>query len=205
MTNDLGTLTGKHHYYPYGTEYAPGQDESLQNIHPGALVTTSENTRQWQHLSRFIQLSDIQNEAETQTPTALFGNPPPGTIVRRLRGGKMRSLQGLMDEFGAALQFFEGFGENWHALKECLSYLDEWLPADQYILLIPSSHQVLIDDPSQLKWLLKTLHEVGQWWLEPITDNEPFNRPSKGFKAIFATMPELFDTTLRRFESAYRS
>ena len=117
----------------------------------------------------------------------------------------MRSLQGLMDEFGAALQFFEGFGENWHALKECLSYLDEWLPADQYILLISNSDQVLVNDPSQLKWLLKTLHEVGQWWLEPITDNESFNRPSKRFKAIFATMPELFDTTLRRFESAFRS
>lgn len=168
-------------------------------------MTTPENNRQWQHLSRFIQLSDIQNETEAQTPNALFGNPPPGTIIRRLRGGKMRSLQGLMDEFGAALQFFEEFGENWHALKECLFYLDEWLPADQYILLIPSSHQVLVDDPSQLKWLLTTLHEVGQWWLEPITDNEPFNRPSKEFRAVFVTMPGLFETTLRRFESAFQS
>ena len=48
----------------------------------------------------------------------------------------MRRLPDLMNEFGAALQFFDGFGENWHALKECLSYLDEWLPATAYVLVV---------------------------------------------------------------------
>lgn len=33
--------------------------------------------------------------------------------VRLLRGWKMRSVDALMSEFGAALQFLEAFGENW--------------------------------------------------------------------------------------------
>jgi hypothetical protein len=35
LTNGTGTLTGKHHYYPYGTEYAPGQDDEQQYKYTG--------------------------------------------------------------------------------------------------------------------------------------------------------------------------
>ncbi|MDY7093083.1 MAG: RHS repeat-associated core domain-containing protein, partial [Acidobacteriota bacterium] len=35
LTNGLGTLTGKHHYYPYGTEYAPGQDDEQEYKYTG--------------------------------------------------------------------------------------------------------------------------------------------------------------------------
>jgi hypothetical protein len=90
-----------------------------------------------------------------------------------------------MNEFGAALQFFEGFGENWYALKECLEYLDEWLPADAYILVIENSEELLEEEPpNQLSAFLKTLHEAGDFWMKPISDNDRFNRKGIPFHVM---------------------
>jgi hypothetical protein len=90
-----------------------------------------------------------------------------------------------MDEFGAALQFFEGFGENWTALGECLNYLDEWLPAHAYILVVEAAEELLLDEQQdQLIALLKTLHDAGEWWSTPITDNGRFNRSSTPFHVL---------------------
>lgn len=107
-----------------------------------------------------------------------------------------------MDEFGAALQFFEGFGENWHALKECLSYLDEWMPARAYVLVLTSCQEVLSQSEEQdLKWLIVTLQEVGEWWSRPITDNQRFNRPAIPFHAILTCPPESIRSVSQRIAS----
>ena len=58
----------------------------------------------------------------------------------------MQTIQSLMDEISAAFQFFDGFGENWMALRECLEYLDEWLKADTYILVCEQAESVLSDE-----------------------------------------------------------
>jgi len=97
----------------------------------------------------------------------------------------MRTVTGLMNEFGASLQFFEGFGENWHALLECLEYLDEWLPAEAYVLVIEGAEELLRDEQSgQTIALLKTLHDAGEWWSKPITDNDRFNRNAIPFHVL---------------------
>jgi hypothetical protein len=91
-----------------------------------------------------------------------------------------------MDEFGAALQFFEGFGENWHALEECLDYMDEWLPAEAYILVVEQAESILADeDDDQLAALFITMHSVGEWWSRAITDNDRFNRAALPFHRLF--------------------
>ena len=77
-----------------------------------------------------VILCPSTGEDERWIPSRLYGRPDVKAAIKVLRGNKMRSRQGLMNEFGAALQFFEGFGENWHALKDCLSHLDEWMPAE---------------------------------------------------------------------------
>ena len=97
----------------------------------------------------------------------------------------MRTTPDLMNEFAAALQFFDGFGENWHALEECLTYLDEWLPADAYILVIENADELLRDEePQQLMALLKTLHQAGDSWAQPIADNGRFDRKGIPFHVL---------------------
>jgi Barstar (barnase inhibitor) len=68
--------------------------------------------------------------------------------VRVMRGNKMQRLDDLYDEFSAALQFPEYFGENWAAFDECLADL-EWLPAPGYVLLISSAVEVLSLEPEK--------------------------------------------------------
>ncbi len=65
-----------------------------------------------------------------------------------------------MNEFSAAFQFFDGFGENWGALEECLCYLDEWLPADGYVVLIEGVEFLLAEEASEMPTLLRLLNRV---------------------------------------------
>ena len=57
------------------------------------------------------------NNSRVLLPSARY-DEPKGAAIRKLRGHKMHGVPELMEEFGAALQFFDDFGENWHALKE---------------------------------------------------------------------------------------
>ena len=112
----------------------------------------------------------------------------------------MRTRQALMNEFGAAMQFFDGFGENWYALNECLCYMDEWLPGDGYILVVTGAKYLLIDeDRRELDQLIQTLEIVGEEWRKPITDNERFNRGSIPFHVILQCAQDEIEGLQRRF------
>jgi hypothetical protein len=118
-------------------------------------------------------------------PTRFYARQNIDACVRKLRGGKMRTVQGLMNEFVAVFQLFDGFGENWIALEECLEYLDEWMPAQAYILVIERADELLaVEKPDQMVALLQTLHAVGEWWARPIVDNERFNRTAIPFHIL---------------------
>ncbi len=135
--------------------------------------------------SPWIVIGQAEPEAAKWIPTVFYSRPNVKACVRCLRGRKMRNVQSLMNEIGAALQFFNGFGENWNALAECLQYLDEWLPAEVYVLVIEEAEQVLADaSPDQFAALLKTFHEAGEWWSKPIVDNDRFNRESIPFHVL---------------------
>jgi hypothetical protein len=97
----------------------------------------------------------------------------------------MRTTEALMNEFGAALQLFEGFGENWYALEECLGYLDEWLPADAYILTVEHADELLREEqPKQLASFLKVLDSVGEYWSNPVANNDRFDRDAVPFHVL---------------------
>jgi len=61
-----------------------------------------------------------------------------------LRGSRMRTRQGLLDEWAAAAQFPPHFGGTWDALRDCLSDLPQGgtflvLDADQVLQEAPPS------------------------------------------------------------------
>jgi hypothetical protein len=132
----------------------------------------------------WIGISPASKEDATLQPEHLV-NFDKNAIVRKLRGKKMVTMEDLMSEFAAALQFFDGFGENWYALKDCLCSLDEWLPCQQYVLVINEGQRVLEQDAENYKWFLKTLNEVGEWWAKPIENNDRFNRKAIPFHTLF--------------------
>jgi Barstar (barnase inhibitor) len=139
----------------------------------------------YQTIPPWIFLHLVTAEEAKWLPDFLYKKEGHSPVIRVLRGDKMKTRQGLMDEFGAALQFFEDFGENWYALKECLCYLDEWLPADAYILVVSNCTELLSqEDTDELHWFLQTVREVGDWWGRPITDNDRFNRGPIPFHVV---------------------
>lgn len=90
--------------------------------------------------------------------------PLPQPAVRIVRGKKMKSRAGLFDEFAAAFQFPDYFGENWAALEECLDDL-EWLPADGYVMLVSDAPNLLSEeDPQDRTTLLRLLARVCKHW-----------------------------------------
>lgn len=112
------------------------------------------------------------------------------TVVRVLRANKMATWQGMMDEFGAALQFFEGFGENAAALEDCLTLLNEWLPGEAYILEVLAGHHLLIQEQAaDLALLLRVLSRAGKAWAKPIDGNPPYDRPALPFHTVIKIPP----------------
>lgn len=133
----------------------------------------------------WIRVGSGEAERRKWIPSYFYSREGLDVCVRLLRGWKMRSVDALMSEFGAALQFFEGFGENWHALEECLTCLDEWLPADAYVLVVERAEELLAEeDESQLAALLKTLGGAGEAWSKSVEDNGRFNRSAIPFHVL---------------------
>jgi hypothetical protein len=91
------------------------------------------------------------------------------SVVRVVRGSKMKRVQDLFNEFSAAFQFPFYFGENWPAFAECLLDL-EWLPGEAYTVLISETTVLLSDDDSRdLATLMRILDNVCSSWARKIT------------------------------------
>jgi hypothetical protein len=108
-----------------------------------------------------------------------------GLTARVVRSAKMGTRQRLFDEFAAALQFPDYFGENWAAFDECLRDLD-WLPATSYVLLVTEASRVLDEEPpEELKAFLETLRDVSADWAEEVARGESWDRPPVPFHVLF--------------------
>lgn len=138
----------------------------------------------------WIYVGPGESERLTRISPFFYSREDRSVCVRRLRGHKMRTYDALMNEFAAALQFFDGFGENWPALEECLAYLDEWLPADAYVLVVERSEELLKDEGRQaLATFLKIAHRTGGFWAQPIADGDRFDRPARPFHVLLHLSP----------------
>lgn len=139
----------------------------------------------WTTSPPWISVGPGEPESTKWIPS-YFYNPSDSSdvCVRQLRGWKMRTHEALMNEFGAALQFFDGFGENWPALDDCLCDLDAWRPAKAYVLVIQRAEEVLADDLVELPTFLSVLNDVGEWWAKPVDSPEQYARPAIPFHVL---------------------
>jgi RNAse (barnase) inhibitor barstar len=101
--------------------------------------------------------------------------PGRQAIVRLIRGAKAKTADRLFDEFGAALQFPDYFGENWDALFDCLCDL-EWLAGDAYLLFITDGELVLEREPKEFKNLMEVLANAAEEWAKA-EDSQGVARP----------------------------
>lgn len=85
-----------------------------------------------------------------------------GAVIRMLRGGRCVTKRGLMQEWGAALQFPYYFGENWDAFEECVNDLG-WLPARGYILAVTHAER-LLGEGDDFATLVRILDAAATRW-----------------------------------------
>jgi len=101
--------------------------------------------------------------ASTQRPRVHVWSGPPSGLVdaapaeperlfRWLRGSRMRTRAGLMDEWAAAAQFPPYFGGTWDSLRDCLSDLPEG-----GTFLVLEADQLLQDAPPEDGTILMTV------------------------------------------------
>lgn len=125
-----------------------------------------------------------------------------GSVVRVLRGQKMKTEQGVFDEVGAALQFPYYFGENWDAMDECITDL-EWLPSGAgYVLVIADADQALIADEESLSILSSVLARAIEEWATPVERGEWWDRPAVAFSVVLQAAPANAGVCRQRWEAA---
>lgn len=121
---------------------------------------------------------------------AVWGWQESGLTVRRVRGRKMTTAQGLFDEMAAALQFPAYFGENWNAFDECISDMD-WLPlVGGLAILVSEPHKVLAEAPGELSVLVRALQGAHGTYSQPIAAGEPWDRPAVPFHMVLVGADE---------------
>lgn len=144
----------------------------------------------WSPVPPWIYVGFGEAQRAAWAPSHFYARAGTDTCVRRLRGWKMRTAGELMSEVGAALQFFDGFGENWYALEESLCYLDEWLPASAYVVVVERAEEVLSGDEEQLRALLATFNSAGEFWSQPVGGPERFERGPVPFHLLLNVSAE---------------
>lgn len=87
---------------------------------------------------------------------------------------------------------------------ECLSHLDEWLPADACVLVVERGDELLADDEADIPALLRALDGAGRFWSEPVIDNGRCDRPARPFHALLV-VPESNGAVVRRIRTAASS
>ena len=106
-------------------------------------------------------------------------------VVRICRGSKISNDQGLFDEFAAAFQFPYYFGNNWPALKDCLSELS-WIPADAYLVCVMHADLLLADDCRGLfETLVHTLQRIAHGWSRDSHNLAVMGRKPTPFHILF--------------------
>lgn len=146
------------------------------------------------------ELRPIQLEGDSQAiGTAVVGWLGAGLTVRVVRGGKMKTLDGLFGEFAAAFQFPSYFGENPDAFDECIADLES-LPADLgYVVVVTEPDLVLVDEPRWFAWFADSLASATKRWGMSIELGEWWDRPAVPFHVVLAGEGSVVRAAARRW------
>lgn len=107
-----------------------------------------------------------------------------GITPRVLDARRMRTKDGLLDEFASRLAFPDYFGRNWDALSECLADLG-WLDDLAYVLVITRAGCLLDAEPEgELAQFLELVNQVAAEWAKPVTHGEAWDRPAIPFHLV---------------------
>ena len=111
---------------------------------------------------------------------------PDGILLVEADAALMMNWEeGLFPQLATVFQFPDYFGDNCHALNECITDLD-WLPAEGYLFVIKNSASLLIEesDDDDLESLLYLLSEAGKEWATPVNIGEWWDREGLPFHTI---------------------
>jgi Barstar (barnase inhibitor) len=135
--------------------------------------------------------------------SAILGWSESGLTARMVRGRKMRTRQGLFDEFASAFQFPLYFGENEDAFNECIAELEGLPPGAGYVVVITEPDQVLGDAGGDaLAWLTRSLAVAAEEWSQPIELGESWDRPAVPFHIVLAGPNDVLLAAQQRWSSA---
>ena len=122
-----------------------------------------------------------------------------GVMSRIIRGEECATLERLMQECAAALQFPCYFGRRgWDAFAECIRDLHEWIANDKYALFVTRVDRILRNDDEQFVAFVEILQMAAEYWMfergeEVGRDCEP--RP---FHVVLHCEPEAAEHGLKR-------
>ncbi|MFL4494471.1 barstar family protein [Streptomyces sp. VTCC 41912] len=85
------------------------------------------------------------------------------TFAAWMNGETMGDSDAVFEQFWHGFQLPEYFGWNFPALSDCLRDL-RWLPADQYVLFIEKSDQILRDEVEARFDFFGSLLRAGEKW-----------------------------------------
>lgn len=132
--------------------------------------------------------------------SAISGWLEAGLSVRVVRGRKMRTVNGVFDEFAAALQFPLYFGENWAAFDECIADLESLPAGEGYVVVIAEPHEVLGDaGVEDLRRLADSLESAAMEWAQPVELGEWWDRPAVPFHVVLAGEGDEIEMATRRW------
>jgi hypothetical protein len=101
-----------------------------------------------------------------------------------LDGGKMKTLNGVFNEFATGLEFPDYFGFNSAAFDECLNDLS-WLNANGICVVILVAGQLLIDESGEIGWMLQLLEDACREWSLAVEEGEAWDRSPIPFHVLF--------------------
>ena len=97
----------------------------------------------------------------------------------RIGGEEVRGKESLMTALAAKMNFPPYFGRNWDALHDCLTDLDEFLPAEGWLLILTDAAEILKTNPADRALFMETREAAADFWRRA--------DPPRAFKTLLIT------------------